>query len=227
MAWVLDFLFPKRCVSCGRFGRYICQNCLLRQKIHFPQVCPKCERASVDGRIHPGCKSRYSLDGLTAIFVYDGVVREAIKRLKYNFAKDLAFQLIKVTISRLRKEHLPPDLGQFVLVPIPLHPVRERWRGFNQAALLGRMISQELGLGFKDKILIRIEHTRPQMELKGEERRKNIKGAFSASPDIRVPRDYNILLFDDVWTTGATLRETGKVLKRAGAKFVWGLTIAR
>lgn len=204
--------------------------CLSKQKIHFPQVCPECERPAVDGTVHPGCKKKYSLDGLTSLFVYEGAVKEAIKRLKYNFAARVAEILIQASISQLEKQKLP-KFENLVLVPIPLYPTRKRWRGFNQASILGKLVAKKQGFGFEERLLLRARNTKPQMELKGEERMENIKGAFSVSPNILVSlpagNQANILLFDDVWTTGATLREAGRVLKKAGANFVWALTIAR
>ncbi|TSC53108.1 MAG: putative amidophosphoribosyltransferase [Microgenomates group bacterium LiPW_16] len=101
----------------------------------------------------------------------------------------------------------------FVLTPVPLHWWRLRWRGFNQAEILGKMIAEKLEIKFVPDLLTRKKPTRPQVELEGKARRENIAS--------------NILLFDDVWTTGVTLRACGNVLKRAGVKSVWGLTLAK
>ncbi len=184
-----------------------------------------CERPAVDGVIHPGCQTRYSLDGLVSFFRYDGPVKAAIKRLKYKpYLTELAEMLVKeVTSNRL----VGNRFDNFTVVPVPLHPRRQRERGFNQAALIGKAVAKELGLQFIDDVLKRTRNTKPQVELKGKERRENIKDAFIISPNILISQYPNILLVDDVWTTGSTLRTCGNVLKRNGAKKVWAMTLAR
>src|SRR3989344_728193 len=80
----LDFIFPKKCVYCGKFGQYICKDCSIKMEPIKTSICPMCERAAIDGKTHPGCQTRYSLDGLTSLYRYDGPVKSAIKRLKYK-----------------------------------------------------------------------------------------------------------------------------------------------
>lgn len=225
-----DFLFPKRCVSCGKFGDYFCPACLSQIKFITTPVCPVCERPSISGATHPGCQTRYTLDGLISIWVYEGPVKLAIKRLKYKpwvFAladklTDLAIPPLGENVSMNQSIKTKP-----LVVPVPLHKSRQRQRGFNQAALLGKLLAPKLNLEFVPDLLVRQKNTRPQAELKGKERQENIKDAFVISPNILISQYPNILLLDDVWTTGATLRACGNVLKRAGAKSIWGLTLAR
>lgn len=119
-----------------------------------------------------------------------------------------------------------------ILVPVPLHWQRRNWRGFNQAELLGKMISQKLGIGFIPDLLIRTRNTQTQTKLKKEQRLKNIKDAFKINPkyslNFLIAEFPNFLIFDDVWTTGSTLRECTKVIKSSFRRsFVWGLTLAR
>jgi len=118
------------------------------------------------------------------------------------------------------------DFGpETVVVPVPLHWWRAWKRGFNQAELLARPLAQQLGLEVHDDFLRRIRNTKPQTKLKGDERRKNVVGAF-AVPKASVPevKGRDILLVDDVCTTGATLNACANALKRAGARYVWALT---
>ncbi|MBU3957155.1 ComF family protein [Patescibacteria group bacterium] len=232
---LLDFLFPRRCLGCGRRGEYFCQECRQTIKLIENQVCPVCERPAISGRAHPRCQTRYSLDGLTSIFVYKGIIKEAIGKLKYKFITDLAEELIG-----LSTKYLPPGFhsegiprrGQpqalSTLIPVPLHPRRQRWRGFNQSELLGKRLAEKFNWQVRTDILARHKHTKPQIKLKGEERKKNIRGAFRIKPNCKLfIMNSKLILFDDVWTTGSTLRECSQVLKRAGAKEVWGLTLAR
>ncbi len=155
--------------------------------------------------------------------------------MKYKFITDLAEELIALSFK-----HFPPDFhsegiprrGQpqasDILVPVPLHPRRQRWRGFNQAELLGKILAERFKWQVQPKILVRHKHTKPQVGLKGKDRKKNIRGAFKIDENSKFKiSKAKFIVFDDVWTTGSTLRECGQVLKRAGAKEIWGLTLAR
>lgn len=217
----LDYIFPKRCVNCGKIGKYFCDSCIkkIRTIAHNERICPMCGRFAFEGITHPYCRSRYSLDGLTSFFHYDGSVRKAIKAIKYRYVSDLANEFISLILE------LPSTIydQRSILVPIPLHPARYRERGFNQAEVLGRIIAQQLNVPVRTDILGRTRATMPQAEISGKKKRlENMKHSF-VSGDIRG----NILLFDDVCTTGATLRNAADALKRAGANHVWAMTIAR
>jgi len=112
-----------------------------------------------------------------------------------------------------------------ILVPIPLHSSRERYRGFNQAEVLGTLVAQRFSIPMHSNALKRARETKSQVEVKDREKRlKNMEKAFQVTSDVK---DVAILLFNDVWTTGATMRSAGNILKRGGASFVWGLTMAR
>ncbi len=188
-----------------------------------------CNRFAVGGLTHPGCRKPWGLDGLTAIFSYQGLIKKAIKKLKYKFVTDLTEDLLEGFLSFCGEN---PAFVEFcrqdnlALIPIPLHPFRLRWRGFNQSELLGEMIAKNLGIKFFPNLLLRVKESSPQAELAKKERIKNIRGVFKINSKFLLLNSC-FLLFDDIWTTGATLREAGKVLKRNGAKKVWGLTLAR
>lgn len=219
---LFDFFFPRRCLGCGQWEKYFCEKCLQKLKPIENQVCPVCRRPAFEGKTHADCQTKYSLDGLMTIFGYQGMIKEAIGKLKYKFVTDLANELIGL-IPRQR------DYFQsFLLVPLPLHSRRQRWRGFNQAELLGEKLAKKFNWQMETNLLVRHRHAQPQMKLKGKERKQNIRGAFKINPDFKRSKiKSKFILFDDVWTTGSTLKEAGKVLKRAGAKEVWGLALAR
>lgn len=223
---LLNLFFPKRCAGCGRFGTYICNRCRSSQLLHTVNICPACERPSFEGYTHPRCKTKLSLDGATFIFEYKPPISNLIKQLKYKFGRDLSDVIVSWTTRELGKLHIPKK--DFTLVPIPLHTIRHNWRGFNQADVLGEAISKRMGWKFSNNALVRSGLRRPQTEVKkADKRRSNVRGIFSINPNIPITQYPNVLLFDDVWTTGATVKEAAKVLKWAGARFVWGLTIAR
>ena len=227
MNFLLDLLFPKRCVSCRKFGSYLCDNCF--DKIEFVEkpVCPYCERQAVGGKAHPGCLRRFGLDGLIVVCRYRGPVKSAIVKIKYKWIFDIEKILATILSGNLWKFDFPPNA---VLVPVPLHPQRKRWRGFNQAEILGKDLALRFKHPYRD-LLLRNRYTRPQVELKKEDRRKNVDGAFSVrlekrGEDASILRNRDFILVDDVYTTGATMGECCRVLKKAGASSVWAMAVA-
>ncbi|QQG43778.1 MAG: ComF family protein [Candidatus Daviesbacteria bacterium] len=229
---LLDLLFPKKCVSCARVGSYLCQGCInnLNQS---DLVCPKCERLSLGGQTHPICWRKFGLDGLWFLGVYQDPLKKVIQVFKYKFVKGLGDLLVELILEYWARyqpfvlDRIKADQGKnWLVVSVPLHWYRQNWRDFNQAEIIGKNLSQKLGLGFADA-LIRNRYTKPQARLKAADRKSNIFGAFSIKNSSLLSSHPNILLIDDVWTTGSTLKECGYILKRNGAKEVWALTLAR
>ena len=161
---ILDILFPKRCVGCGRFGRYICASC---SKLVIPIspnecICPVCGKPAIAGATHPRCRARYTPDGLTSFFYYNDVVRKAIKTLKYRFVSDLASELmamVPMSSYEIRAVTGDPD---GILLPMPLHVFRMRHRGFNQSEILGKLVAGQLRIRERGDILGRTKETVPQ-----------------------------------------------------------------
>lgn len=223
---VLDLVFPKTCLGCGREGAYLCASCVAKVRLAKP-VCPNCERPSIDGITHVKCLKKHGLDGLISIWEYEGIVRKAIMALKYEYALEVGRELCGNFAEYIKNSsYFMPKSG--VLVPVPIYWYRENTRGFNQSVEVGRAIASQMGWKFLPDLLIRSKSTTPQTKLSGEARRQNLKGVFLVNPNYTlnaVPS--TLVLFDDVFTTGSTLKEACKVLKRGGAKKVWGLTMAR
>ena len=229
---LLDFLFPRKCLGCDQIGdHYFCSQCLNLVSLEPERICPLCGQFSIGGLSHSGCVRPRGLDGLTSVFAYQGVMKKAIKKLKYKFISDLATDLVELFLSFCGEDKVFSRLVRkknLFFVPIPLHPARRRWRGFNQAELLGKMISDNLAVSFLPDLLIRIKKTQPQIGLSKQSRKKNMGGAFAINKNAkRQIANAQLILFDDVWTSGATLMEATKVLKNAGSQKVWGLTLAR
>lgn len=220
-------VFPKTCLGCGRTGSYICTSCLSNVKLAKP-ICPYCERPSIDGVTHVKCQTKLGLNGLISIWEYDGVIKRAILALKYKYATEIATLLNSFIIEKLKSRNFGFTVpNSCSLVPIPLHWHRQNVRGFNQSIEVGKSIAGLMGWNFLPELLIKKQQTISQVELKGDERRHNLKGVFEVNPNYVLNPSYSVLLFDDVFTTGSTLHEAAKVLKRAGGQKVWGLTIAR
>lgn len=154
-------------------------------------------------------------------FLFQGIIRRAILEFKYRNLKAVSPTLANLLWGCLKDNPLPGG----VLVPVPLHPQKRRRRGYNQSSLLSRDLGRIVGLPVVEGSLFRSRHTQRQVDLSGEERQLNVAGAFSLH-DKRL-KGKEVLLVDDVCTTGATLDSCAKVLKLGGARRVWGLTIAQ
>lgn len=195
-------------------------------------VCPFCERQSLGGIVHKVCERRYGLGGLWYLGVYQGSLRKAIQKLKYKWVSEMAKDLVEITLEYWAKNSpilldlIKKDQGErWIVTAVPLHQRRQNWRGFNQSELLGKLFAAKLGLKYATT-LKRIRNTTPQMKLLSQDRKRNIRNAFKVAFSDQLP-DFSFLLVDDVWTTGSTLKECCFELKKAGAKRVWALTIAR
>jgi ComF family protein len=151
--------------------------------------------------------------------------RDLIHAFKFRKKKTLLPLLSRLMIEGLSSY---PDLVAVDLVlPVPLHRRVERERGFNQSALLGKMVADEKGLPFSTGVIRKIKPTPPQSSLGREERKKAVTGAFAAKNEKRPLAGKKVLLIDDVLTTGATANECARVILAAGAKEVFVFTLAR
>lgn len=241
--FILDILFPVSCISCGKENTWLCEDCLSQISPKREQVCPVCEKnITPDGRVCFFCRKKSALNGLLVAASYQNkTVAEAVHYYKYRFVEDLHVPLGEILIRAYFDSQLPvPDL----IIPVPLHKRRLRYRGFNQAEILAQHLGRNLAPGFEvpimGNLLIRSRYTRPQMEIKNYTRRRsNIQNAFKIkTSDINCDRNLyqtekdplnnkSILLVDDIATTGSTIFECAKVLKQNGAKEVFGVVVAR
>ncbi len=218
----LDYIFPAFCAKCGQEGIYLCPTCgqkLLRLQ---QQRCLICQKPSPFGKTHTTC-SKTKIDGIISALPYhDPAIKNLIEIFKYKFI-DISELLGNFMVEAINNQELNNFFKDFIIIPVPLHKRRFRWRGFNQSQLLAQTLSSSLGIPIEDKIISRIRYTKPQVELKHDERKLNVKGAFEVVGD---PTGKNFLLVDDVVTTGATINELAKLLKKKKAHSVWALTLA-
>ena len=233
---ILDTLFPIACISCQKSDFWICKKCFQKIPILREQVCPACEREiTLSGFLCQNCrrKEKNGLDALISAVSYDNpIVKIMVYNFKYRFTDSLSKPLAQLQIKALLQNNLP--LPQ-AIVPVPLHPRRLRWRGFNQALLIAKSISKNLVPPLEIPVLDILErkkYNQPQMKLKKyEERLQNVKDLFRIKSDTDDKVNYIkgkfVYLVDDVATTGATLKECAKVLKKIGVKKVFAIVIAR
>lgn len=184
-------------------------------------MCLICSKRAIGGYSHPACLSAWGLDRAILLGHYRGPIRKLIQGLKYRRVTGESKTLVQLITDRLDGG----ELRGFVVTAVPLHFTREIGRGFNQSELLGRGLADRLSLVYKYDLLYRPSKTSSQVELSKLERAGNVRGAFQVGDKSSV-KNAKILLVDDVITTGATVRECAKVLKRAGAKEVWALALA-
>lgn len=234
---LLDMIYPPQCALCGVFlerggGTAVgdfCPDCLGKFQAITSPLCPVCGSSFVSraGEDHPceDCISaRPVYDVLRAPFLYEGALMEAIHQFKYGRRTNLGR-----TLGRLTTEFAQGWLGgesDLVMMPVPLHPRRLRKRGFNQSLVLARHVARRIHADLDYLSLRRVKHTEPQTGLGKEERSRNMKRAFALTRT-DAARGRHVVLVDDVATTGSTLNECARVLKRAGCRSVRCLVLAR
>ncbi len=219
----LDLLFPQWCVGCGKEGDFLCSSCCHSLPRIMPPLCPRCGKPQPSGILCPRCVSwRAEIDGIRSPFLFDGVMRQAIHQLKYRNVRALAAPLANL----LRDYLIANPVSGEVLMPVPLHQKRLRERGYNQSSLLAQELGKLINLPVVDNCLFRQRHAPPQARTSTiEERQSNVADAFTCH-DHRL-QGKQVLLIDDVSTSGATLNACATALKAAGATSVWGLTLAK
>lgn len=203
--------------------RWFCHGCLERVFLPATGRCRKCgyPAAGPGGFCRDCLRHPLPYDRAWSVGVYEGNLRRAIVRMKYNGQKSLALPLGTLMGTVLRQVFCPPD----VVVPVPLHPVRLRERGYNQAELLARVICDGWGLPLVPGVLRRTESTAAQAGLDRLARMENVTGAFAVSDPVYF-RGYSVLLVDDVYSTGATVGVCAGLLREAGARRVDAITLA-
>jgi ComF family protein len=238
--WLVDWLYPPRCRACsktiyGRDAEYFCPACWSQVRLVTHPLCNRCGRpfpdASGDDHHCAGCLTRtpyfvrarawgcYPRDEIA-----DHPLRQVVQKFKYGRKVSLGKPLGRLMAQGCQEflEACHIDL----IVPVPLHPKRLRWRGFNQSLLLARQVSHRIQVTIDPFILYRNRETTPQTQLTEDERKKNVRGAFAIAPGKSL-EERSVLLVDDVYTSGATVNECSRVLLRGGAKEVCVLTLAR
>ena len=237
---LVDWLYPPRCRACsesmqGRDREYFCSTCWPQIQLVAHPFCTICGRpfpdSSGDDHVCGVCLARtpqYTRAHSWACYPREEgtehPLRQVIQKFKYGRRVALGKPLGRL-MARGCEEFLLTCKAEMI-IPVPLHPRRLRWRGFNQSVLLARQIGRAYNLPLDCFALYRKMDTPPQTQLPEEERRKNMRGAFALSGKAAV-KGKCLLLVDDVYTSGATVNECSRVLKQGGARQVFVLTLAR
>jgi competence protein ComFC len=223
---VLDIFFPKKCFGCGVTKDLLCEQCTAELScIIDSQICIVCRKPTPFGLTHVSCMTPLKPDGFLTVFDYnDQKVSSCIINGKYYFVKEIFTVLANLSARKLTEHTFQNLFETYTLTPIPLSYFRENWRGFNQSRVISEELSQMLELPVLE-VLERNRHTKIQKDLKKSKRQENVKQSFTLTPNRALPE--NVLLIDDVSTTGSTFFEAASVLKRNGVKKVWCLAVAR
>jgi len=227
---IRDILFPPCCAACrarlfAPAGDHLCHDCLESIRLIEPSICTVCGQPfhgpQGTGHMCGQCiKDPPSFNTARSVFQYQGSVRTLIHRIKYKDDGHALMALSSMAREHVLLDYVKPDM----VIPVPLHSKRLRKRGFNQSLRLAGAIFPHIPL--RVDILTRTLNTKPQTELSMKARLRNVRNAFETAK--RLPEGVKtILLVDDVYTTGATVRACAKTLKKAGAKEVHVFTVAR
>lgn len=239
--FLLNLFFPKFCLGCQKEGSYLCQDCRSVLEINEFDYCLCSERPLIIGDgINSGlptqagkcqrCRDK-KLSGIFCALPYKEnlLVKNLIYKFKYQpYLKDLAKTLASILVEHfiISKKNTEEIWNNGILIPVPLDKKKIKFRGYNQAEELAKEIAEIIKIPAVSDNLIKIKSTKAQMELKKEEREKNLSDAFAIkNPELISGK--KIFLVDDVYTTGSTMEECAKVLRQAGAKQVWGIALAR
>jgi competence protein ComFC len=229
-----DLIYPKICLVCKQklsgclADSFVCAKCWGKIKKNIPPFCHFCGRhlknINFAKHICPGClKKTLHFDRAFSPCVYEGVMKSLIHEFKYNGKDYLGFPLSRLMIDFIREYDISIDFLDYI-IPVPLHPARFREREFNQAEILSSHIAKEFNKEVLNNNLIRHRYTSTQTELETEKRYANVSASFSVKESSSL-KSKNILLVDDVLTTGATSSWAAYALKDAGAGVVFVLTL--
>ena len=225
---LLDILYPRKCVFCRELLRiesenWVCKDCLKEIEYITGNTCPRCGKP-----IEQKIKACYECRGFEnffthnhALFTYEGMIRDAIRRFKYNRSPQHSKYFAEVLTNKFYDEIIQHDF----LIGVPMYKAKIKGRGFNQADLLAKEISLLTSVPTLHNILLRTKNTKPQNALNRADRLGNLTNAFSLASN-KIIEGKAILLVDDIYTTGSTINECARVLRIAGAKEVNSITIS-
>lgn len=223
-----DIFFPSLCFSCERKTKqeYLCAAC--QEQIHFlfPPLCRRCS-APIKNNPYGRCKNCLNkppaYDRVISVTAYKNPMANLIHLFKYQNCSYLEKLFSRLMISHLEKIGFTATAYDFI-VPVPLHPLKQKIRGYNQAALLAQALANHFKKPLKDDIIYRHEFNPSQTTVKKEKREENVEVSFNVPADLK---NKKIILVDDIFTTGATISACSRVLRRQRAERITAITLAK
>lgn len=241
----LKIIYPYYCLSCQKElnDSYLCHECFNAIPLLKKQLCPVCEKPSPFGKTHKNCRKKTPLSGVFVAMDYkEKIVQRLIHQYKYKFVKNLAEPLTGILIKSLTKQkhELFFNADGVIITAVPLHPVRLRWRGFNQAQFIAQKLTSRFNLPYKN-ILIRSKNNPAQKDMpRTPLRQKNIQAVFRINKmfDEKYQKENllktklnfqksNIIIVDDITTTLATLNECAATLLPLKPENIYAIVLAR
>ena len=218
-AEVLNYIFPKECLNCKKEGEYLCSACFAKIELFEEFPCFICNSGTYELGICPKCKEHTDIDQIIIACTYtNNIAGQLVEQFKYNYLEELKKLLGQILIKQIQKQNLSSVFYAQKLVPVPLHKRRLAERGFNQASELANQLMVKYSCQLQQDFVQRQENTIHQAKLNRQQRLQNLQNAFRINIRQAVPEQ--IILVDDVLTTGATFSEIAKVCKTAGVKKV-------
>lgn len=224
---IVDLFFPNICFICKEKlaeKKYICEKCEKNLVMIDEGKCFCCGENTSKNGICESCKKELFFDGFISVFEFDKVIQNLIHCYKYEEFKKIGKYLGEILAEKLSRYSFISDVDY--ILPVPLHHIKKRERGFNQARILGKSVSKKLQIPLKNSAVKRKKYTKSQTKLSKEEREKNVGNAFVIK-DISLVKNKRLLIVDDVFTTGSTMKSIASVLKNNGAEKVYASSIVR
>lgn len=221
----LDLIFPKTCGYCENItfnGSYICNECKEKYNYEFQNKCKLCGKTTynIDDICNECIGKRIYYSSLRYATFYEDIMKQRITEYKFFEKKYLSHFFSEIILNNIEK--IEADM----IIPVPIGKKRKIERGYNQSDLIAKKLSKRWNINFEPNILKKVKETPKQSKLTARERQKNIKNAFEII-DVEVIKDKKIIVFDDIFTTGATVNEISKLLIKCGANAVYIMVIAR
>jgi competence protein ComFC len=219
---MVDWIYPPSCYGCNQAGDLLCSDC--SQSIQYLQngLCSRCGYPRMNRRICAGCSNHSPYyTQIRSVAAYTGCIKEGVHQLKYQNNLGLGIHFANYIYQLIKQQNWQIDL----VIPVPLSPNRRKERGYNQTTMIAFPLSLQLGCKMDDKLIKRVKETQTQIELDAHQRQINLQNAFQARSTRGTGK--NILVVDDVITTGATINDCARALKSAGAKEVYAVSIGR
>ena len=227
---VIARMFSQDCQLCGvAANRVICVDCVRDLPFRTEPGCPCCGESGSVGQLCGACLAVPPyFDATVSAFRYEFPLDRLLQAYKFRANLALTSMLVEPLAAEVER-HLAESVSALpdLIMPMPLAARRLAERGFNQSALLGRALAERFNLRFAAGALARVRDTRPQAGLKRAERQQNVKNAFACNPGQQDLTGLRIALVDDVMTTGATMSEAARALKKRGASAVDAWVVAR
>ena len=221
---LLELLYPSKCTFCGKICEGICDDCREKYPMIQEPRCKKCGkpiREETEEYCYDCKKTDHYYEWGRSLWIHKEPVNEAIYSFKYK-NKRVYGEIFARELAKTYGKHLKQQKVELI-IPIPLHKSRRRERGYNQTEILAKYLGEYTGIEVDRTSLVRNKKTTPQKRYNDKERKKNIRNAFILKKEIHAK---NVVLIDDIYTTGSTIDEAARVLKKSGVINVCFLTIS-